>query len=899
MSGPQRPERIDEPFGKYLLTERIAVGGMAEIFKAKSRSLGGFEKVVAIKRLHSKYSDDREFIQMLIDEARISVQLNHVNIGQVFDFDKIGDHYFISMEHIDGPDLYRVLRQCQEARVLLPVEAAVFVAIQMCHGLDYAHRKRDATDRPLRIVHRDISPQNILISFEGEVKVVDFGIAKAAQRSYETDVGVIKGKFYYMSPEQARGGAVDHRADIFSCGIVLYEMLTGQLMYRADDDAGLLSRVQQARFDPPRALRADLPRDLEGVVLRALERSPERRYANALDMGTQLQAFLISIGSHYDKARLGLLLRELFGRAEPDRPMGHGPVEERAPRHPSSPPVRPPRPSRPAAVRPFEVAADRRPYSLPTAASVDGLDAESSLALPPRQATPRPTPPATGRPRRAATVPLPVGDESPPPRRSPPPQSPPPAPRRAAFPLPPVQVGPLHGIPSDGANEEDEDEETMVYLGRDSAETTDRPGSSDGRQPAWPDLYTPPPAAAAAPPAVIHTGRHGAAAAPASSSALASASTWAAIEPPVQATAPPLDSRAERRHRLTFVAILAGLLVTAWLMTFCSHQIFSGARRVRPSRRPTLVAGGEASAGAAGSLAAREERARGDVQDAQRNAPPASAAVATAAPSGEPVSVLLRSRPAGAGVQVDGDSVPGVTPLRLRLTSGQEVRLRVSLANHVDWEQRITPSATGKNEFTARLAPKTGWVHVRSVPAGAEVTLGDVPMGRTPLELSDLFLGEDLTLELRHAGYRDLSRRIEWKGRDRMDLLLEMEAVERTPPRAARPARRRSRPRQRQRRHAARPAARPAAPAEAPLPERAAAPEAATGWGSLTVHAVPFGRVVLNGLDIGKETPLNRSPVRAGTHQVRVFFPSLGRYSDPRTVRLEPNEERRLLFRAQ
>ena len=188
----------ERQFGPYRLVHQIATGGMAEVYLAKTRGVAGFEKFVALKMIHPNFSADEHFIQMLVDEAKISVQLQHVNIAQTFDLGRVGETFYLTMEYVDGCDLYKILRKASELDVSMPIESAVFVAKEVCAGLDYAHRKRDESGSPLGIIHRDISPQNILISSSGEVKIVDFGIAKASMRARQTAAGVIKGKYYYM-----------------------------------------------------------------------------------------------------------------------------------------------------------------------------------------------------------------------------------------------------------------------------------------------------------------------------------------------------------------------------------------------------------------------------------------------------------------------------------------------------------------------------------------------------------------------------------------------------------------------------------------------------------------------------------------------------------------------------
>src|SRR6185312_10004705 len=258
----------ERQFGPYRLVRQIAVGGMAEIHLAKTKGIAGFEKYVALKMIHPNFAEDDQFIQMLVDEAKIAVQLNHGNIAQTFDLGRVGDTYYITMEYVDGADLYKLLRRSSEMDLETPLDVCAFVGKEIASALDHAHRKKDHTGKPLGIVHRDVSPQNVLISFSGEVKLVDFGIAKATMKARQTAVGVIKGKYYYMSPEQAWGDPIDARSDIFSAGIVLYEMMTGQMLYLEEDLHRLLDVVRKAAIAPPSSQRMGVPRELEGVVMR-------------------------------------------------------------------------------------------------------------------------------------------------------------------------------------------------------------------------------------------------------------------------------------------------------------------------------------------------------------------------------------------------------------------------------------------------------------------------------------------------------------------------------------------------------------------------------------------------------------------------------------------------------
>lgn len=309
---------IDEPlelprtFGDYTLLRRLAVGGMAEVYVAKARGIAGFEKQVAIKVIHPRYSEDDHFVNMLVEEAKISVLLNHANIAQTFHLGCIDGTYYIVMEFIEGADAYRVMRKVSEMKRALPIDICAFICAEVCNGLHYAHRKRDAEGRPLGIVHRDISPQNVLISYAGEVKIVDFGIAKAALRSTQTEAGVIKGKYYYMSPEQAWGDPMDHRSDIFSTGVVLYELVTGRMMYTEDNIQALLDKVRKAEIPPPETRRPSIPKALSQIVMKALARDPGQRFQSAQEMAEALTGFLYATSPTFTAARLADLMGTLF-----------------------------------------------------------------------------------------------------------------------------------------------------------------------------------------------------------------------------------------------------------------------------------------------------------------------------------------------------------------------------------------------------------------------------------------------------------------------------------------------------------------------------------------------------------------------------------------------------------
>jgi serine/threonine protein kinase len=249
-------------FGKYLLLERIAVGGMAEVFVAKAFGVEGFERLLAIKKILPTMGEDAEFISMFVDEARIAVQLSHANIVQVLELGKHDESLYIAMEYISGRDLRQLLERFRKLQQPMPIAQACLTVAEVCEALDYAHRKKDARGHALGIVHRDVSPQNVLISFDGEVKLIDFGIAKAESRLQKTQAGILKGKFSYMSPEQVMGLPVDGRSDIFAAGILLWELVCGEKLFTGDSDFAVLEKVRNGIVPAPRSVTRTLPEAL-------------------------------------------------------------------------------------------------------------------------------------------------------------------------------------------------------------------------------------------------------------------------------------------------------------------------------------------------------------------------------------------------------------------------------------------------------------------------------------------------------------------------------------------------------------------------------------------------------------------------------------------------------------
>ncbi len=285
---------------------------MAEIYRAKTFDAHGHGHLVAVKRVLAHLAEDDDFIQMLVDEARIASMLRHDNIARVYEFARAAGEYFIAMEHVDGKDMRTILERCRQKKKPIPPEHGAYVAAEIACGLHAAHTAVDARRRPLRIVHRDVSPSNVIVSYSGEVKLCDFGIAKATLSQVETKSGVIKGKVKYMSPEQALGRKLDHRSDVFSLGACLYEMLTRVPPFTASNEMDLLIKVRDAKYRAISELAPSTPPELEAIADRCLTRSRAQRYQTAAEVESDLRAFLHRYLPGYSRSHLGRYVRRAF-----------------------------------------------------------------------------------------------------------------------------------------------------------------------------------------------------------------------------------------------------------------------------------------------------------------------------------------------------------------------------------------------------------------------------------------------------------------------------------------------------------------------------------------------------------------------------------------------------------
>jgi len=313
-------EMIGRRVGRYTVVKHLASGGMAELYVARQQAVGGFEKQLVIKLLQGRYADNPRVVEMFLDEARLAAKLNHPSIVHVYDVAEDDGVKYIAMEHIHGETLTDIIRRGVAVGNYLPLEHGVHIVSQAAAGLAYAHGRFDAEGAPLRIVHRDISPSNILVSYEGQTKIVDFGIARIQDQIRE-ESGMRPGKASYMSPEQVAGKGADYRSDIFSLGIILYEISLGKRLYRGPADE-VMRRIAEEKIAPPTSVQRNYPPALELIVMRALEKQPADRYQSTEEMRNDLEEFLDESGFRTGPRRLAGYLRQLFAPEAPVSDLG-------------------------------------------------------------------------------------------------------------------------------------------------------------------------------------------------------------------------------------------------------------------------------------------------------------------------------------------------------------------------------------------------------------------------------------------------------------------------------------------------------------------------------------------------------------------------------------------------
>ena len=314
--GPLGPERL----GRYRLLRKLAVGGMAEIYLARVSGPGGFEKNVVVKRILPQLAESDEFFAMFLDEARIAAMLQHANLVHIYDAGQADDEFFIAMEHLDGADLHTVHRVLSERGPgadngqAIPLQHAIFIVNSVAAGLHYAHEKLGLDGQPLHIVHRDVTPQNVFLTREGGIKLVDFGVAKAANRVSSTTFGTLKGKLPYMSPEQCRAELVDRRSDIYSLGVLLYELTCGRRPHEGRTEYELLREIVEGVVRPPSLSVPDYPAELEAIAMRALSRDAQNRFQTARDFASAITRVLLEKQVLVDSDVVGEVIERLVER---------------------------------------------------------------------------------------------------------------------------------------------------------------------------------------------------------------------------------------------------------------------------------------------------------------------------------------------------------------------------------------------------------------------------------------------------------------------------------------------------------------------------------------------------------------------------------------------------------
>jgi len=406
--------------GKYQLIHKLATGGMAEVFLAKAAGPMGFEKLLVLKRILPHLATEPTFVDMFLSEARLAAQLNHPNIVQIFDFGEAEGTYFIAMEYIDGPNLRELIRRASGVSLALPLAFCARVIAAACEGLAFAHDCKDqATHLPMNLIHRDISPDNLLLSRQGAVKVVDFGIAKAAGTSPHTQTGVLKGKLAYMSPEQLRNEPLDRRADVYALGVVLYELLTGLKPFMATSEAGMVQAILFEMQVPVVQRRPDVPEALQRILARALAKERERRYPDCASFQAELEEYLLSTGKPMGATQLALLASMMTvgsegpggstqktasgPRSNPRFSTSQPPLEP-SPVAPARPPadLAPARDGRPLEGR--ELREERTSVERPSRSLLRGNPPPSQSPEPPRDPLPQPVSLKVSRPAEKETV---------------------------------------------------------------------------------------------------------------------------------------------------------------------------------------------------------------------------------------------------------------------------------------------------------------------------------------------------------------------------------------------------------------------------------------------------------------------------------------------------------------
>jgi serine/threonine protein kinase len=731
--------------GRYQVQAKLAQGGMAEIFLAKALGVMGFERLVAIKLIHSQLTRDQEFVKMFIDEARISMHLHHRNIVQVFDLDRAGDTYFIAMEYVHGVNLYDLYERLAARARWFDLPLALYLVSEVAKGLHFAHTRSGPDGRPLGIIHRDISPQNVLLSFEGEVKITDFGIAKAAERLHNTMPGIVKGKYAYMAPEILREQPVDARADVFACGVLLYELLMAENPFAGATPIATIENVLQKRVAPPTERGAVVSRDLDDIVMRALDKDPTRRFQTA----AQLSEALTEYGLNLTTARreiasgdstLAALLAELFPE-KAKRPS----VQQRA-SDLKLPLAEPSRDTQPEVSRKREDrstdpnAADTRPPLVATQSRI-ALNDEPSTAL-------------DLDPSEAYAVDRtgPVRMEEPATDRSLP----------AILDSPPSVPDPVVAS-TDGADD------TILNGGRELGAAVHAAARS-----AQEVLVVPVPAHPSAPSPAAYAGsksnpgvqggptsnaavsRAGPATHPSSGGGGPAAQSLGGAYGGPSPGYPPLghvpQGYAQPGYALQGLAHPAqGLGAQGAYVPSGVHSAPSAGPGASMSPMPSPASGPRVPTPRAGAgrlawlglgLAVVAAAVVGAFAMSDRS-------------GGAVVPVPIFSQPPGATVRVDGVALADATPVEAMLVAGTSHVVEVTQRGHRPFRVELMPMAGVAARVDAKLEAITGRIRLDVEPKDAQVFVNGVARGTAASDLVDLVVGQDVAIRLERAGFGD------------------------------------------------------------------------------------------------------------------------------------------------
>ncbi len=864
---------------------------MAEVFRAKTFGVEGFERQLAVKRILPSIAEDEEFITMFIDEAKIAVQLTHANIAQIFDLGKVGDAYFIALEYIEGKDLRAIFDRMRKKGQTVPVPMAVYVIMKVCEGLDYAHNKKDAAGNDLNLVHRDVSPQNVLVSFDGQVKVIDFGIAKAAGKAGKTQAGILKGKFGYMSPEQVRGMALDRRSDIFAVGICLWEMLTGERLFVGESDFSTLEKVRNVDIVAPSSFNKRIPPDLEKIVLKALSREVEDRYQSAMDLHDDLQSWMYTSGNFFSRKDLAAFQGEVF-REDIEKLAAQNEEIDEALLRSSVPP-----PPTPAAPRPTGTPSVPRP----TGAGAPPAPPRAT-AVPP--APPRATglPPVPGavppRPTAAGAPPRPTGSGMAPPSiptvpavptMAPPSPKPtmlgmpvaPPAPPGPS--LPPDLAGGRVAVPRQGAvnMEWDDDEEpTNIYGKNTAAQMAAAANRAPAAQPPRPTGPVPMPTPAPMPPSRP-------APTPMPSPVLRPAPVMEMRDDSVVAARPAASSKGSRA---LIIGVAVGVIVAVILVVVGYKAFFEktgaielnitpgdelsvvvdGTRKIPQNVSPMVI--DDLSAGDHSFIIRRDGYEDKELLIVVKAGQSMATNVELKASAAGQSGFYLETDPPGCTVEVDGRIIDDKSPLTVSDLQPGNHAVKLSKEKYRDMRFEVEIKKGEKQNLPLKkLELAKVEVTFNTTPQGSPVTLVEdgrrIDLGTTPASY-EVYTEKTYRVEYecgREKVVKDVQKSDIASGGDRVNLAaVECDSGAGSGSGGRRPT------------VATGSGTRPSAGTPSAGTQPAAVPTpAASGEGYLSVQTKPWSMVYINGTFI-RNTPVVKTPLKPGTYNIMVENPGFG-----------------------